>query len=178
MHRLAVLLVFFISPLAAMASTNAFFTLNNGLGSSLVQPFVSADFLVTSLLVTTLTLVRYREAVWLPPALFSSAVGLGFLAAMAGLNTSYAAVSLVACVVLLSVYLAAGKSLPRSPSLVVIGVMGGLLGHYSAQSTGASESGLCMCGIGLGLGTAALLGLMSTSVWLLGRCGRRVAGAG
>ena len=149
MHRSTVLLVFCVLPIASIASTDSIFTLDNGLGGNLIYPFVSPDFLVTSLLVAALTLARYREAVWLPPALFSSAVGLGFLMVMAGLNAPYTAAALVACVVLLSLYLVAGRSLNRGFSLVVVGAMGGLLGHYGAQSTEASESGLCMCGIGL-----------------------------
>ena len=178
MHRLTVLLVFCVFPVASVASTDSFFTLDNGLGSNLIHPFVSPDFLVTSLLVAVLTLARYRETVWLPPALFSSAVGLGFLAAMAGLNTPYTSAALIVCVILLGVYSVTGKALPRSPSLIVIGAMGGLLGHYGGQSAGAFEAGLCMCGIGLSLGTAALLGLMLTPAWLLDLYGRRVTRAG
>ena len=178
MHRSTVLLVFCVLPIASIASTDSIFTLDNGLGGNLIYPFVSPDFLVTSLLVAALTLARYREAVWLPPALFSSSVGLGFLAAMVGLNAPYTSASLIVCVILLGVCLVTGKSLPSSASLLVVGAMGGLLGHYGGQSADAFEAGLCMCGIGLSLGTAALLGLMLTPAWLLDLYGRRVTRAG
>lgn len=129
--------------------------------AAFLHPFTGVDHVLASALIVLLTLKRHGTVAWLPGALFGSAIALGFLIALLGLQFAYAGYLAWALMAVMALSFLKPSCVLPMVCLGTVGALGLSIGHAHALLVQVPDPTQCLCGIALAAGSLVVAGILS-----------------
>lgn len=127
----------------------------SGIGAGFAHPIGGLDHLLAMIAVGVLAAQIGGRSMWLVPATFVTAMGVGGILGMAGVALPLVEQGIVGSVIILGVVIAAGRKLPAIGVMALVGLFAVFHGHAHGTEMPENAAGL-LYGVGFVAATALL----------------------